>query len=307
MTKNHFQLNPILLNILFFILILPSLLSLNIEAKCPQNLSLEDLNKSKFQISEKTKWFKAKEKPVGIILLIHGLNLRPSKMDSMAIHFQQSGYDVLRAALIGHRGSLQEQEEVTVKQWLTQMELHTCFLVQRSERLRGVPLYNASYSLGSLLTMAWQSKSKSSFFKAQLFLAPALFTHWYSNLTKALFFLNGSFGIPSKNLENYRSQSSTSLAAYRAMHKLRGLVNPIDKKILNINTLVFINPKDELVSLKNLESFKEEYQFTNWKIFKIKNPAPPIKESPKHLIIDPPTLGEYYWKMLMTRTIKYFR
>ena len=273
---------------------------------CSKVLELKDLNRSEYSVKEPTKWFKTSQKPIGVILLLHGLNLRPSKMDPLATHFQSSGYDVLRAALAGHRGSLTEQKKVSSKQWLEQMQQHACLVEQRSEELGKAPKFLSAFSLGSLVAMAWMAQKQQPFFKAQLLLAPANFAHWYGSITKTLFFLKDSFSLPSKNIKQYRSQDSTSLAAYRSMEELRDVVYAADKSVHNIPTLVFLDPKDELVSLKKLELFKKKFTLDQWKIETITDSEPTLKKSFHHLIIDEPSLGSHHWQELKALSIRHF-
>jgi esterase/lipase len=297
--------NPFLksINHLIFLLLI---LNSAVQAKCPSDISLSEVNNFRYENTEQTKWFKTTVKPIGVILLLHGLNLKPSKMDSLAKHFQSSGYDVLRAAFAGHRGSLKEQEQVTAEQWLEEMDQHTCLVQRRSRDLGGAPIFLSAFSLGSLIAMAWQTKNPTPLFKSQLLLAPAAFSHWYGDLTKTLFFLKNSFGIPSKNLVAYRSQSSTSLAAYRSMIKLRKMVNNANKESFQQDTLIFIDPKDELVSLEKIEDFKQLNNLKLWKIVPISDSKPTLEKSFHHLIIDQASLGEHHWQELKALSIRHF-
>ena len=80
--------------------------------------TLERLNRPKgsFRLNpvQLTRWIHSKAgAPRGVVLVIHGLEIRPSRMNDIGNTLADSGFDVLRVALSGHRGSLKEMRKVT--------------------------------------------------------------------------------------------------------------------------------------------------------------------------------------------------
>jgi alpha-beta hydrolase superfamily lysophospholipase len=52
-----------------------------------------------------------------VTIIIHGLNLKPAKMDRLAAFFAVNKITTLRVSLAGHRGSLEEFKHVTREVW----------------------------------------------------------------------------------------------------------------------------------------------------------------------------------------------
>ena len=83
---------------------------------------LDDFNNHQlfnYDMTEVSKWMHPlsdnQEDVKGVILLAHGLNLRPSKMNSLGHTFSRHGFYSLRVSLAGHRGNLNEMKLVTRK------------------------------------------------------------------------------------------------------------------------------------------------------------------------------------------------
>src|SRR4051812_47048460 len=85
--------------------------------------TLEDLNHplSDFKLDpdQNTRWLHTDSPhPVGVVLVIHGLDIKPSKMDSIGRLLTRAGFEVLRVALSGQRGSLEEMRQVSCDEWV---------------------------------------------------------------------------------------------------------------------------------------------------------------------------------------------
>jgi hypothetical protein len=139
-----------------------------------------------------------------------------------------------------------------------------------------------------------------------VFIAPAAWIHWYGNIPSWFDFLGRSIGIPSKNLVEYRSQATTSLAAYESMSRGRKEVKEISSKILKNKTLIIMDPEDELVSLKKIRQFLNEKNIKEfWSVFEVNNKDHQLKKSYHHLIIDEKSLGKDQWKSLKQRVLSF--
>lgn len=264
--------------------------------------SLEDLNHSNYQVDPKDKeesLHKSLENPKYMAIVVHGLNLRPSKMEAFEQLLQKNGAEILRVALLGHRGSLEEQKQLTWNQWMDQYHDHYCWAKARATKLN-IPLINLSFSLGALVTLGHIQNSENSPYQKLIMIAPAAWIHWYGKIPSWFSFLGGEIGIPSKNLKEYRSQKTTSLAAYEAMSVGRDEVEELSSKNINNQTLIIMDPDDELVSLKKIKKFVEEKELNNsWKILEISNKNHSLKKSYHHLIVDEKTMGSDSWKAVI--------
>ena len=277
-------------------------------AKCPENSTLlSSLNSStefSYKKEELTTVKRPQSPPKGIVLVLHGLNLKPSKMDSIGQFLLQRNFLVIRGSLKGHRGSLKEQKQIHESEWLKDIERLKC-LVENYANEWKVPKYFLGYSLGALATLSHTSKAQNQIFDKQFLIAPATHTHWYSKIPGNLRIVPGQWSLPSKNLEEYRSLESTSFSAYFSMSKLRDLFKK-EKSIHNIPTIIFMDPKDELVSLNRILKFKRKNNLQNWQIIQTTNANHLLKESFHHLIIDERSLGKAHWKGLLELLEKHF-
>ena len=271
--------------------------------ECSSNNTIDELNTSPFTVDslELSKWSQTASKPKFVAIVVHGLNLRPSKMDPLILFLNNLGGKSLRVALEGHRGSLEEQKLVTWTKWLDQYHDHYCLALKEANKLQ-VPLINFSFSLGALVSLGHIAHQEANPYDRMVMMAPAAWIHWYGKVPQWFSFLGSRIGVPSKNLEAYRSQKTTSLAAYEAMGQGRQEVAEISHKNLKKPTMVIIDPDDELVSIKKMREFIREKKLNDlWQVMEVSNEKTSLKKSFHHLIVDKDSLGENQWKLLLER------
>lgn len=276
---------------------------LDIKLECPKELSIEDLSRSKFlneyDKNELPKEYYPNKKIKGVFLVVHGLNLRPSKMNPLINYLTNKGYYVLRASLSGHRGSLKEQKYINWRKWEQDQKLHLCFALRKAKKLQ-LPLFNLSYSLGAQLSLTQVLKLNQNPYNKMIFFAPSLWIHWYGELISYFDFLDGEIGLPSWNHEGYRSQSTTSINSYRASQQGRVFFNSLKNTDKLGKTLVVVDPEDEIVSLKKIKSFLNQNKLKKkWKILELSSKEKRPPHSYHHLIIDEQSLGGARWNKLL--------
>ncbi|MBL6989596.1 MAG: alpha/beta hydrolase [Bacteriovoracaceae bacterium] len=266
--------------------------------RCSTNLlDLNLINSNKlfaYNPQELTRWFKTKQRPTGVAIVVHGLNTRPSKMDDIAKALVKKGIKVLRVALSGHRGDIEELKSVTRPKWLKELFATYCLALKETKK-HNIPIFYIGYSLGGMLgldLMSIQSGELITFDKMLLF-APAITPHSYTRLIKLVKILGLSFIIPSFSPKAYKANPGTSVAAYMSTfasidHFLKHSKDRLKK--LNIPTIVYAEKNDELVSYNALSSFIHSNNFTNWKLTLVKS-----SNVFRHLIIDQKSLGSTQW------------
>lgn len=270
--------------------------------KCSDSLNLEQLNQSQYSLKPESLSFHQKQSnPRFMAVVVHGLNLRPERMAALEKLLQDFGGETLRVALLGHRGNIDEQKEVTWNQWLDQFHDHYCYASKRAKKLN-IPLVNLSFSLGALVSLGHMANQNEWPYEKLILIAPAAWIHWYGNIPSWFSFLGGRLGLPSKNLESYRAEKTTSLAAYEAMAQGRSEIEAIEETLLKNKTLIVMDPDDELVSLKKIKSFiKEKKLQDSWQTLEISNKNHQLKKSYHHLVVDPPSMGQDSWEALSKR------
>lgn len=266
-------------------------------------MSLEDIN-NKIELkfnnidkNETTRWFHGHKRPLkGVFVVVHGLNLKPSKMNPIVSFLNELGFSVLRVTLDGHRGSLEDQENISLSKWLKTYHEYFC-LAKNEAETKNVPLYNLSFSLGALIGLSHMSIVKKVYYKKMIFLAPAAWTKNKVLVFDYFKFLSGKFGVPSMAHQKYRSQETTSLNAYWSMSDARELTKKLTPKNLSVDTLVILDPMDEVISVSKMKSFITKKNLQNkWSLKLLNDQRISKSEFYHHLIIDETSLGKADWR-----------
>lgn len=251
----------------------------------------------------------------GVALVIHGLNLKPSTMIAINATLMTAGIAVLQLSLQGHghshdgisntsakRQRMQLFKSVSHATWYGQA-LHAYHYAKKRSKKEGVPLFLVAYSFGGLLgTDLFASEPSVQFDKMVLF-SPA-FNVTFGYGLKWLFIFP-RLVIPSFAPRDYRANWGTPIAAYRALFKTIDHFKTHLKEKVNIPTLIFIDPDDELVSYCHLKNLVRSEKLTQWRILPVaKSPSNQLT-SPHHLIIDPASLGVQAWSKVEEKMTKH--
>lgn len=252
--------------------------------------------KSFCQIDETNKWFYSKETTVkGVAFIFHGLNTWPSTMDSIALFLNKKGIHVLRGSLKGHRGNLPEKEEISREIWLSDVR-SAYFEAQKKALELKVPLYFVGYSLGALLFMDLVANEKIEVEKMILF-SPALSIVAYLRFFSFIFYLPGSFKLPSRNLKEYRSSDYTTFAEYSALWSSYGHIDW--GKIRPPKALIIMDKKDELVSFSGVEYLVKK--IPDWELFEVDTSGSRNSRQYHHLTFNDTCYGEGVWRTIEER------
>ncbi len=249
-------------------------------------------------------WLRSEKQPArGVALVVHGLNLRPDKMDSIARTLNEEGFDVLRASLSGHRGDLEQFKHVSRDRWLH--DLHDAYCeARRAADRRGLPLNFVGYSLGALVNLDLMNNVPEAGvrYDRMVLLAPAAALNWTSQLVRALNAFGEDFLVPSASNATYRAScEGTSMAAYNALFDSLRATQESGLGKSKAPTLVLIDPKDELVSGPGLAELIEFNALNEWRLEQVSNRGATLERGAyHHLIIDEPSVGSEEWKRIQT-------
>ncbi|MFA6238418.1 MAG: alpha/beta hydrolase [Bacteriovorax sp.] len=245
-------------------------------------------------MSEKTKWFytEFKNDTRAVVLLAHGLNLRPDRMDQLAIFFTSNKCDVLRISL-----------GADPDKWVDRFHDDYDAALEHAEVLQR-PLYFVGFSLGALIGIRFLLKHSDHQFKKLVLFAPATHTHFYTAIPAMLGHLAPSIGLPSMNLLNYRERKSTTLNEYKKMHELQNDIKyALKNNSINIPTLLITSPNDELVESSKLIKFAQSNP--HWQCLEVSNHGSQLPRKYNHLMIDSEALGPEQWEILLKRLISH--
>jgi len=257
-------------------------------------------------------WIRSKASVKAIAVVVHGLNLKPEKMNSLSEVLNQEGVDVLCLALAGHRddrtNSLLEMKKVRRLDWL--QEFHSAYAEARQEsEKRHLPLNFLGYSLGALLGLDAMAGDPTLRFERLILVAPAVGLKIPPFLLKVLGAILGkTFMIGSQNLKDYRAQPGTSLAAYAALASSHRSLPSNCPESFRIPTLVMIDPKDEFVSLKKLRKWIKNKDLQSiWKVVEISSPRSLNEKVRHHLMVDEASVGVQNWALMRAEIARSLR
>ena len=253
-------------------------------------------------------WIGERRAPKGLVLVAHGLNLRPSKMRAIAevICQESTGYACRILSLPGHEESgPSRMKQVDAASWKSAIRDEVARVATLSRELH-VPAYFIGYSLGGLMgEWAIQQQDERVFEKVAL-IAPAIATRTLAR-SVAYLPLPGSVTLGSWNHPDYRANPGTSLAAYRAMFRVMGEFRSADLRKIDVPTLVFLNREDELVSDRKTERWIDRSGLRNWQVVIVPRLRPSIRPAYDHLMVDEAGMGAEAWQLLSTRLREFLR
>jgi esterase/lipase len=262
--------------------------------------------------AETPRFFKTTHETVkGIAVVVHGLNVKPSKMGTAESNgtlvklLLDSGYHVVRVTLSGHGASLAEMKTVSASQWLSDAYIQYSKAYVEAQDA-ALPLYLVGFSLGALVfesLMNEATKTPVRFEKAVLF-SPAIAIKDLARATLALNpLLKQSAIINSRSPAGYRAQKGASLAAYNALFELEEKLCDDKFANSNIETVLFIDPDDEFISLRKLRKRIKEAALSQWELVAITNDGAKINPPYHHLIIDRNCTGETTWRSIQSKIL----
>ena len=244
-----------------------------------------------------------------VVVLLHGLNLKPQRMDDWAHTLAEHGAHVIRFALFGHSGDKGHMADVTADLWRAQFA-DAIGKAQNLSQQKGVPLYFLGFSLGGLVGLEWlvHKPADALGFDKMALIAPALSTPWYSRAAiNSLSVFGRGFMLPSRSPEGYRANRGTSVAAYQALFELKDSLFIKGLHDANIDTLVIMDKNDELIDHKNIRKLIWEKKLSRWQLTTVDNRYAYDNYGFRHLMVDKEAMGSELWDSLCAMILKHFQ
>ena len=253
----------------------------------------------------KYEWLTDNKQSKAIIVLAHGLNIKPDKMDDWAKIFTNAS--VLRIGLTGHYDESENLQNIQAIKWQEDFK-EAMKLAQNKAKEKNIPLYFLGFSLGGLLGIDWQenNQNEQNFSKIVL-IAPALKIPWYSDsLIKFVSFFSSKISVNSRTPKDYRANDKISLSAYKALSQIK---NNLDEKgIINSNvpTLVIMDKNDELIPIKEIKALFTDYRLNNWILEIVDNQFAYDNYGFRHLLVDENSVGKEVWNSITAKVLRHF-
>jgi esterase/lipase len=260
-------------------------------------------------IDKSMRWYQAAnpEKISAVALVVHGLNLRPDKMESIITLLTDSGIDVLNLSLQGHgrnyisnthldsaKARLEAFKTVSYQLWIDET-YRAYHIVRERSAQKKLPLFFVGFSLGGLMGVDLFASYPDVYFDRMVLLAPALSMHAV-NYTAKLLSMFPRLVIPSFTIADYRANKGTPMAAYNSVFEAVKHFNKNVNPAINVPTLIFIDQQDELISYGGLKRLVKDEQLDQWKFHHVQKGKTGVKEKMRHLIIDEPSVGQDMWQ-----------
>jgi pimeloyl-ACP methyl ester carboxylesterase len=253
----------------------------------------------------------------GVALVIHGLNLRPDRMQPIISKLTESGIDVLGLSLRGHgenfhhgngvdadTARLDAFKTVSFPLWMNEAYLAYLQLKARG-REKGVPLFLTAFSLGGLIGLDLFAANSGVAFDKLVLLAPAIRLHASVYLERVL----SPFPrlvIPSMAPKAYlANKQGTPIAAYNALFDALDRFDKTAGQKLNVPTLIFIDERDEFIPLEKLKKLVEEKSWHTWKFYIVVKDKSARDKTFYHHIIDASSTGETVWQNMMAAAVNH--
>jgi len=240
-------------------------------------------------------WIASKGSPRSISILVHGLNEKPSTMDSIGKILEGRGSEVLRVALTGHRGDRGTFAKVTRTRWLKDLKAAYDVAEARAANLH-LPLYYVGFSLGALLGLDLLTSSNKVHYDKMVLFAPPIETRiprWFVRCVGSVFGPN--FEIHSFGSKERRAHRATPVAAYLAAVNSMSNLEKNGLSRANIPTLVVIDPDDEVVKYSKILSVIKQYQLKNWQVLEVNHRHTLLPSIWYHGVQNEPALGMTEW------------
>jgi len=251
-------------------------------------------------------WETTVSNPRGIVIVAHGLNVKPSRMGTPAAEgtliklLLDSGYHVYRITLKGHGGPVEDMQNVTRSEWLYDAYSQYCHAKTIADNGQ-LPLYLLGFSLGALVYEVLMNEKtaipvqfeKTILFSPAVAIKPAARTVlWLQPFT------NDQSIIRSVSPKEYRAQTGASMAAYKIVFDMEESLCAISFRNSNVDTIIFIDKNDEMVGVGMLRERINQYGLTNWRIFEIANNGAVIRPQYHHLLIDNRCVSASTWQYI---------
>ncbi len=258
-----------------------------------------------------SQWFKISrtKKIRGVALVVHGLNLKPERMQSIISELNDAGIDVLNLSLRGHGNNylnntnissdearLESFQTVTYSLWSE--EIYKAYLrVRERASKKNVPVFFVGYSIGGLIGCDLLLLHPDVYYDRMVLFAPAL------NITVESYLLKALMPFPDIIIDSlspiyYRANKGTPMAAYKALFEAVELFEKNVNDKLNKPTLIFIDEKDEFVSCSKLNEMIIRRSLNNWQINIVLKDNDIGEKKSHHLIIDKDSVGKQMWKQI---------
>lgn len=245
----------------------------------------------------------------GAALVLHGLNLEPARMQPLIGLLNAAGFAAFNVALRGHgenftsrpgsdarRDRMAALKACRYADWAEEA-LSAYREARRLAAAASGELCFVGFSYGALLGCDLLVSRPEVAFTRMVLLAPALRLRTWDRAIRLLSPFP-ALVLPTPAPDGYPANPGTPVAAYNALFETLEHFEARLGPRLNIPTLVFVDPGDELVSFEGLERLAAEQRLDRWRIHPLRVSRPVLAGALRHLILDEERAGRRAWAEL---------
>ena len=249
---------------------------------------------SELHAIQKPRWFYSTIQTRGTALVLHGINMLPSRMDAIAGWLSANGIDAYRAILSGHDGDMEAFKTARRKDYIRDT-LAAWQIVATRAAVANLPVHVVGFSFGALMAFDLLHSHPETHIERAVLFAPAVAPRLMTRVALALRPFP-RFVPPSWSRPDFRMHPGAPIAAYTALFASVRALHEARYCRANIPTLVFIDPQDALVSLRQVRRLTEAYALDAWHVIPVTTNRGRLPGTYHHLITEPDTLGEAQWQ-----------
>lgn len=221
-------------------------------------------------------------------LLVHGLNNRPEVMHDIAQLLEALLIPSVIISLTGHHQDFEKLENINKNIW-RQDVLEGYDLIRKSYK----QVFFVGFSLGGSVGLDVVSERVK--FDKMILLSPAIAPRLPVKFLEYISPILPSLPIYSMAPENYIANKYLPLKSYKVLLSIYKSLHKKKFSLVNVNTMLVIDPKDETMSVENIKSLITKYGLSKWKLLLLDSDDVVSKVRFHHLIIDKEAMGSKNW------------
>lgn len=227
-----------------------------------------------------------------VCIIVHGLNNKPDVLMDVANLFESLQIPVILVGLTGHN---QDPERLkTINEDIWRSDVLQAYNMATNKNAK---LFLVGYSLGAAVGL--DILSEQTKFDKMVLLAPAIAPRTPIQFLGRVAGKFPAFPLYSAVPERYRANKSLPLKAYDTLHHIYTSLKKKRFAHANVPTLVFMDPKDETMSLDVLNRTIETCQLSNWHLLPLDSDHLDSHTMFSHMIMDKKTMGPKNWELFV--------
>jgi len=244
--------------------------------------------------------FSPRKEIKGIIILLHGVNLIPKRMDELASKLAENGFKVILPTLSGHSRDSKKRNRIKPATWINDMLAFYQMANNEANRNR-LPLFFIGFSMGALinLSMLDESVGKKAFDKMCL-ISPALALPkkgWLINLLRPI----KRLPLPVPFGKYYMVKNTIPAIFLTNILEMIKKLNRNGFQGSSIPTLVILDKQDKAINPKTVRAIPAKFRLKNWSFIDVE-----ATNRYHHLVTDERSLGKEQWEMMINSITTFF-